>query len=323
MSKEISIIKNRLEQSPLLEVLGNKKEKYILSVLGEISKTANDFKKDLTKCTPDSIVTAIKQACDLELEIDARQHCHLIRYNKNIGKKENPIYISEAQLQIGYRGYIYAIKRAYPDANIDCVIVHEGDEFTLKKEGDTTTYTLEVKDPFGQNRKIVGGFCYISYSIEGKQVSFCETMPVSEINKIKSCAKSSDIWDKWFEEKAKVAIIRRACKIHFSGMQQIADMAEHDNKDFNLAKESTFLNVTADICDEDIKEMRQEQNQKDFARIKESIESCGSVEEIEGILEKEKKIVNSLKKYAVNLFEMLEASWEGMKEELDPEGQEA
>ena len=147
----------------------------------------------------------------------------MIKYSKKV----NGDYIDEAQLQIGYRGYIYAIKRAYPDANIDCCLVFEGDEFLLKKEGDISTYTLEVKDAFAQNRKIIGGFCYISYSVEGKQVSFCETMPVSEINKIKACAKTSDIWDKWFEEKAKVAIIRRACKIHFSGMQQIADMAEH------------------------------------------------------------------------------------------------
>jgi len=81
MSKELKIIRTRLEESPLLkEILKKGKDKYVLSVLSEISKTVGDNKKDLTKCTTSSIVNAIKQAYDLNLEIDARQHCHLIKY---------------------------------------------------------------------------------------------------------------------------------------------------------------------------------------------------------------------------------------------------
>lgn len=246
----IIAIKERLEQSPLIQqILGQNKEKYILSVLSEISKTANDDKKDLTKCTPDSIISAIKQACDLRLEIDGRQHCHLVKFNKKIqvrNAETNKIeekYISEAQLQVGYRGFIYAIKRAYVAVNIDCRLVHEGDIFTLKKEGDTTTYSLEIKDPFAKRDKILGGFCYISYKLGDRLVSFCETMSIDEIKKIQGCAKQDFIWKDWFEEKAKVAIIKRACKVHFSGINEdIAKIEEFDNQEYDLSKDPKVIN---------------------------------------------------------------------------------
>jgi phage RecT family recombinase len=223
MTKEITLIKKRLEESPLLkEILGKGKDKYILNILSEISKNIGDDKKDLTKCTTNSIVSAIKQACDLNLEIDARQHCHLIKYGNT------------ANLQIGYRGYIYAIKRAYPDANIDCSLVYENDDFTISKEGDRTTYKLNKNNPFSKEKKIVGGFCYISYTAGDRLVSFIETIGIDEINKIKACAKNDCIWKSWFEEKAKVAIIKRACKVHFSGINQIAEITEFDNKEFDV-----------------------------------------------------------------------------------------
>lgn len=241
MSKEISVIeriKNNLNNSPLLEeALGKNKEKYILSVLSEINKTAGDDYKDLTKCELPSIITAIKSACDLNLEIDSRQHCHLVKFG------------NKCTLQVGYRGYIYSIKRFYPDANIDCRLVYDGDNFSIKKEGDITTYTLEPVNPFAKKDKIIGGFCYISYTLGDRLVSFCETVGIDEINRIKGVAKTKTIWDAWFEEKAKVAIIKRACKIHFSGIQEIAQITDFDNQDYNFEemKEAKVVEETIDM----------------------------------------------------------------------------
>jgi len=240
MSKErILTIKEGLSNSSIINnILSTNKDKYITSVLNEIQKTMGDQKKDLSQCSVTSIVSAIKQAHDLQLEIDSRSHCHLVRY---FNKDKNQL---EANLQVGYRGFVYAIKRAYPDVNIDCRLVYEGDKFTLKKEGDITTYTLEVENPFAAKDKIIGGFCYISYSLNGKQLSFCEVMNIDEINKIKNCAKQDFIWKSWFEEKAKVALIRRACKVHFSAIQtQIADLEEHDNEEFEMEVVSKTANI--------------------------------------------------------------------------------
>jgi phage RecT family recombinase len=269
MTNQIAQIKSRLEQSPLLkEVLGKGKDKYILSVLSEISKSASDPKKDLTKCTPESIVNAVKQANDLSLEIDSRQHCHLIKYGNT------------ANLQVGYRGYIYSIKRAYPDANIDCKLVYEGDNFTLKKEGDTTTYSLDIDNPFAKRDKVVGGFCYISYTSGGRMISFCETMSIEEINKIKGCAKQGFIWDKWFEEKAKVAIIKRACKVHFSGINEIANITEFDNEEFDFEQVNQVAEVQKSIDSEQAFEIEELAK-----KAKKSVEDICKIYQIDSIIQ--------------------------------------
>lgn len=232
MTKELTgleLIKNTIFNSPVLQtILGVDLQKYGTEIVAEIGKTRGTD-ADLTACNPSSIVAAIKKACDLKLTIDGRQHCHLVRYGKDVN------------LQIGYRGFVYAIKRAYPDANIDVQLVYKGDEFKLIKEGDTTTYSLVRSNPFATEQDIVGGFCYISYTVGDRLVSFCETMSLAEINKIKGCAKQDFIWKKWFEEKAKVAIIKRACKIHFSGINdEIQKISEFDNQEYDLEKEVTI-----------------------------------------------------------------------------------
>lgn len=231
----LQIIQKRLEESKSLKAsLGLKLNKYAANVMAEIIKTKGDKNGDLTVCTPDSIVSAVKKACDLRLEIDGRQHCHLIRFNNNKGTKNDPYWVAEVEMWVGYKGLIYSIKRAFPDANIDCQLVYEGDDFKLIKEGDSTVYNLVRNNPFADDSKIIGGFCYISYTAGGRLRSFCETMSLSEIKKIRGCAKQDHIWSKWFAEKAKVAIIKRACKVHFAGInQELDDIIEYDNKEYS------------------------------------------------------------------------------------------
>lgn len=214
--------------------------KYIKSVLLEITKSKSDPKKDLSVCSPLSILTAVKQAIDLGLEIDSRQHCHLVKRNINKGTKDKPNWVAECCLQVGYRGFIYAIKRAYPDANIVVNLVKEGDTFTIKKGGDIEEYQHIYGNPFAGQDKIIGGYCYISFNINGRKIAKIETVSKDELLKIKKVAKTTDIWDAWFEEKAKVAIIRRGCKVIFAGLNNdlLDNLVNKDNENFDLNQET-------------------------------------------------------------------------------------
>ena len=195
--------------------------KYIKSVLLEITKSKSDPKKDLSVCSPLSILTAVKQAIDLGLEIDSRQHCHLVKYGTNLN------------LQVGYRGYIHKIKEHYPDANFVVGLVRAGDTFSINKTDENDSFTHKEANPFDSDlTNIVGGYCYITYTLGGRKISRITTMSKVEITKIKNVAKTKDIWETWFEEKARVAIIRRACKIIFAGLTQKLD--EFNNDEFDL-----------------------------------------------------------------------------------------
>lgn len=229
-TKELSVIQKI--ETTLLDKLpqfyNGDANKYIKSVLLEITKSKSDPKKDLSVCSPLSILTAVKQAIDLGLEIDSRQHCHLVKYGNN------------AQLQVGYRGFIYAIKRAYPDANIVVNLVKEGDIFSIKRNGDIEEFTHTIKDSFAGQDKIIGGYCYISFTLGNRKIAKVEAVSKEEINKIKGSAKQDFIWKAWFEEKAKVAIIRRGCKVIFAGLNNdlLDNLVNKDNENFDLNQET-------------------------------------------------------------------------------------
>lgn len=226
-NEQFEKIRDNLTERLKKDLQGNPDaDRYIKSVMIEILKTTNDAKKDLTQCTTLSIYNAIKKAIDLGLEIDARQHCHLVKYNDN------------ADLQIGYRGFIYAIKREYPDANIIVNLVREGATLEIIGEGDNVSYIHKNTNPFA-NGNILGGYCYISYTLGNRKVSKIEVINKDELDKIKSKAKQDFIWNQWYEEKCKVAIIRRACKIIFAGLNNtlLNNMIDVDNHDYDLQKE--------------------------------------------------------------------------------------
>ena len=228
-NNEITPIKQiqNILQEKLTPFITGDASKYINSVLLEINKSKSDPKKDLSNCSPISILQAVKQAVDLGLEIDSRQHCHLVKYGNSV------------QLQVGYRGFIYAIKRTYTDANIVVNLVKEGDTFTIKKGGDIEEYTHAIKDPFAGQDKIIGGYCYISFTLGNRKIAKIEAVSKEEINKIKGSAKQDFIWKAWFEEKAKVAIIRRGCKVIFAGLNNelLDNLINKDNQDYDLNQE--------------------------------------------------------------------------------------
>lgn len=72
----------------------------------------------------------------------------------------------------------------------------------------------------------------------------------------------------------------------------------------------------------DMQQMQEDNNQKQFVKLKNDIESCGSVDEVAAIWEQNKTTIAQLKKYANHLFDMLVSSKEAMKDVLDPEARE-
>ncbi len=211
--KITALLKDKLQ-----EFLGQDTNRYVKSVMSEI------LKQNLTDCTPLSIFQSVKQAVDLGLEIDNRQHAHLIQRGR------------DCTFMIGYRGFIYSIKKHIPSANIVVNLVKDGDLFSIKKIGDQDQFIHEIKNPFASKDKIIGGYCYISYNNEGREIAKIETLSIEEINKIRSVAKTKNIWDAWFEEKAKVACIRRGCKILFAGLNNgiINKIIEINDEEFDF-----------------------------------------------------------------------------------------
>ena len=75
-------------------------KRYAASVLAELEKMALDPKKSqILNCSAQSIAQTMIDAAKFRLMIDGRQHAHIVQYGAN------------ATLQLGYRAYLYKVKR--------------------------------------------------------------------------------------------------------------------------------------------------------------------------------------------------------------------
>lgn len=81
------------------------------------------------------------------------------------------------------------------------------------------------------------------------------------------------------------------------------------------AKKNAFgLKVGSSLTDGSaMKEMQEEENKKQFARIKDLIESVGSAEELQGVWFDNKKQINALNNHAKTLFDLLVEAKDTMK----------
>lgn len=219
----------------LSEILGRGRGKeYAVSVLAEIKKSEGS-KNDLTRCTPDSIVFAMRDAAKLRLAIDGRQHVHLIKYG------------NQAVLQIGYRGYLSRLQEALPGFSAQVECVYKGDAIKVSRSGFLELVHHERGDPFGErsDADVIGVYAQLSYDAGSERVSHVVTMNRAEIDKIRACAKDQSFWNKWFTEKAKVACVRRAAKMHFSAVTHDLDAADNDN--FDQAQNGAAAEKAANI----------------------------------------------------------------------------
>ena len=189
----------------------------------------DNAKMPLGNLDPQSIREAFKASLDTGIPVDKRQLAYIVKYGNKI------------EYQIGFKGFISRIKEIYPTANVKAEIVYAGDVFTVEKIDGKAKYTHKVANPFANIKDMIGVYAYIQYTDKGKEYSFIETMGKDEVLKIKGKAKTAFVWNEWFGEMAKKAVIRRLCKTLFIGDPKIAIMEDLDNKNFDIQQEPVHI----------------------------------------------------------------------------------
>jgi recombination protein RecT len=158
----------------------------------------NDY---LAKCVPHTIQNAIVNIASIGLTLNpARGYAYLVpEYNKGSMSQE-------CQLRISFKGLM---KIATDSGQIEWVkadVVKVNDKFTFNGAWEMPAHQM---NPFSDRGQPIGVYCVAKLS-NGGQIT--DVMSWEEVNKIKSCAKTQQVWEKWPEEMAKKAIIKRASK---------------------------------------------------------------------------------------------------------------
>ena len=155
----------------------------------------------LQKCRPESVQDAIINVAAVGLTLNpADGYAYLV-----------PEYVKATktyacQLRISFRGLIKIATDTGSIKWVKAEIVKENDEFKYRGPCDMPLHGM---DPFGDRGPTVGVYCVAKTSEDDILV---DIMAQGEIEQIKSCAKTTSVWDKWPDEMAKKAIIKRAQK---------------------------------------------------------------------------------------------------------------
>lgn len=228
MANELAVFHDAVkEQMPVLMQSTGLNQKELESKLISFAYATKNALEKVNVSTLDkqSIKEAFKASLDTGIPVDKRQLAYVIKYGNTI------------QYHIGYKGFISRIKEIYPTAQVKAELVYVGDVFTVEKVDGQARYVHKVANPFAKKENIVGAYAYIQYVENGRGYSFIETMGTDEINKIRGKAKTAMVWNEWYGEMAKKAVIRRLCKTLFIGNPKIAVLEEEDNKNFKVQQE--------------------------------------------------------------------------------------
>lgn len=233
-NNELAVFHNAVkDQMPVLIKATGLEQKQIesklISFAYETKKSLEASGQSIMNLDAQSIKEAFKASLDTGIPVDRRQLAYVIKYGNAI------------QYQIGYKGFIHRIKEIQPTASIKAELVFKDDILTIEKVDGQVKYTHKVADPFARMDKLAGVYAYIQYVDNGKTYSFIETMGLDEINKIKGKAKTKMVWNEWFGEMAKKAVIRRLCKTLFIGNPKIEPLIDVDNKNFEMSPEPVHI----------------------------------------------------------------------------------
>ena len=155
----------------------------------------------LLKCDAASVQDAIINVASVGLSLNpASGYAYLVpEYNK---KARQPT----CQLRVSFKGLI---KLATDTGSISWVkadVVKSEDEFRYHGIDKLPTHNM---NPFSDRGETVGAYC-VAKTTDGDLL--VDIISRAELDTIRACAKTQNVWEQWFDEMAKKAIIKRAAK---------------------------------------------------------------------------------------------------------------
>lgn len=237
----------------LLKIVGGDESRIMKSLNSFVAYIMNDMggKEDdgegtkskkkvyIADCAISTISSAFLEAFQMGIEVGGgRDHAYLVNYT------------SHCELEISYKGFIYALGQHFDNPYVVAENVFEGDKFTTSLQGETATYsyTPNPEDPFPSSwANLKGCFCYFSYTQRDNKKEVSRIVRIQKegpdgLDMIRSKARGSFAWKDFPFEQTKKSTLRRAAKIPFAMIDFADDEVnpeEQDNKHYQFERSSS------------------------------------------------------------------------------------
>lgn len=164
----------------------------------------------LADCTIPSLILSTMGAVSIGLDPSGGPlgQAYLVPYRNNkTGRRE-------AQLIIGYRGFITLARRSGEISVVEASCVYEGEIFKFVKGSEPRVIHepfIVPPDGFDENKNIIGAYSVATFSDGQRHLHW---MPIVEIEKRRKVSRMSGKgpWIDWYGEMCRKTVIRNASK---------------------------------------------------------------------------------------------------------------
>lgn len=172
---------------------------------------AIDKNPDLLSADRASLMSAIRQAANYGVTPDGIEATIQV-YNTKVKLPDGKeIWVNKATLMPMIRGIVNRVQNSGHYRLFWAEVVYKGEAFHVDRSGGQRRAVHEIPDEFarGEDKDILGA--YSVYLATDGTVD-CEPMSRADIEKIRKVAKTQNVWQNWFVEKCKVAVMKRHAK---------------------------------------------------------------------------------------------------------------
>ncbi|MEI3638120.1 MAG: recombinase RecT [Lactococcus lactis] len=249
MATEIS---NYLKQDNIMqqlsETLGRNSAPLVTSALTAI---ANNYQ--LKDATPVSVYTSLMKAAALNLTVDPNLgFAYLVPYKRNFKENGQWVNVTEAQLQIGYKGLVQLALRSGQIKSVNTGTIYESEFKGYNKI--TGEFTIdETIIPDEDNDEVAGYFAYVQLVNGGEVKQFSRKKQIERFAKKYSKAYSYDLdnnkksspWSTEFNAMAEKTVLKQVLKFVPMSleMQEAVSVDENDMKWAKRVDEVTGLEI--------------------------------------------------------------------------------
>ncbi|MCM6845439.1 recombinase RecT [Lactococcus lactis] len=249
MATEIS---NYLKQDNIMqqlsETLGRNSAPLVTSALTAI---ANNYQ--LKDATPVSVYTSLMKAAALNLTVDPNLgFAYLVPYKRNFKENGQWVNVTEAQLQIGYKGLVQLALRSGQIKSVNTGTIYESEFKGYNKI--TGEFTIdETIIPDEDNDEVAGYFAYVQLVNGGEVKQFSRKKQIERFAKKYSKAYSYDLdnnkksspWSTEFNAMAEKTVLKQVLKFVPMSleMQEAVSVDENDMKWAKRVDEETGLEI--------------------------------------------------------------------------------
>jgi len=186
---------------------------------------------ELLQADRQSFMGAIRMCAQHGVTPDGNEATLQVYNTKVKGPNGQDIWVKKVTYLPMIRGIVNRVMRSGKIRLFRAEVVYEGETFTIDQ---TNGFARPIHDfdPMrrGEDKDIIGAY---SVAIYDDATIDCEAMPRKEIEKVRASAKTKNVWDGWFSEKAKVAVMKRHSKRLPLSAEDMDFILNRDETDFD------------------------------------------------------------------------------------------